>query len=238
VAFLVGILVGLVASAITWIVSRVLLVPRLGWSDGISKRANAGSPSGYMYRIKIKNLSWTRSALDLRIRAVVIIPSLRDSAQTGLIRIPLDITTRQIDLFAPGASRIGILDVDELSGRTRQVLRDQGLLGVAEKERPTLDELLECREGSRLVVTAIATDSWTGRTHSQASPAYTKGDIRELLFEPFPSDRRRSAEQMVMALRYRARRVRNNSRVRRNLDLRLADSTIQQATDDPVQDDS
>lgn len=218
---LIGILVGLAASMIAWIASRIFVSPRLGWSLGISKTRNSASRSGYTYRVKVKNLSWTRSILDLRIKGVVLIPALRNGERNGYKRIRVSVSIREIDYFGPNASRTGFLKVEALSARTREVLKAEGLDGLAMNPEPTVEDVLRSRDGARLVFTAVGSDGWSGRARGHVSPRYVPSLIHDAPFVGKPRRLRRWAEKMSQQLRERLLKSRTRSRARRHTDLRM-----------------
>jgi hypothetical protein len=216
---LIGILVGLAASAIAWIASRIFVSPRLGWSLGISRTRNAASTSGYTYRVKVKNLSWTRSILDLRIKGVVLIPVLRHGERHGYKRIRVSISIRDIDYFGPNASRTGFIEIEELSPRTREVLKLEGLTELSTNFEPTVEDVLRSRDGARLVFTAVGSDGWSGRARGHVSPSYEPSLIRDAPFVDKPRRLRRWAEKTSQQLREWLLRFRTRSRAKRHTDL-------------------
>jgi hypothetical protein len=223
-AVLLGVGIGLVAAVVAWIFTRSLFAPRLAWSQGISRQNSDSEESASTYRIKLRNFGWLRSILELRLRAVVIIPVPQPVA---VIRIPLQISIERIDYVYPGEVRVGSLDATQLSNRSLQLLESAGFIGLARNHRRTLDDLLRAHTKAFLIVTALGLDGWSGAQHLRLSPHYTSADVVSL---PFIGKEARSDEgvlrrfqRWLVARRKRTRTARHNRRVNRFKNLQFSD---------------
>jgi hypothetical protein len=93
------------------------------------------------------------------------------------------------------------------------MLAEEGLSEIANDQSRTLDDLLQCRNGSYLVISAVGADSWSGRLHSRLSPSFTAADVREVAFKRAERGWRQSAERKVVAWKRKARQRLNDGRV-------------------------
>ena len=190
---LVGILIGLSTSMISWIGIQICLRPRLRFGQGVSAFASDHQASGFWYRIKLQNSSWLRSIVDLQLNAYVRVYGLDPQRPKKWTRIPLNMSVEGVPNLAPGENRVAALSTDDLTAATVARLKDYGFKDLADNPKRSLRDLMELgadndeKHKTQLIVQALGSDGWSGSEYFVASPSYHIGDIKSRNFVNKPT---------------------------------------------------
>lgn len=179
-----GVAGGMGTAAALWLVTR-LLAPRIRWSEAVSVRESAASPTGRAYFVQIQNRS-VRPILDLRLRAEVVIK--QDHAD-GWLRIPIPMSHENMPHLSPRNKRALQLDLENVPEMTRQIVEDRlgadaPLLGSPNRRLRTMLQYGD--KSNYLVVGVLAKDALSGREKYLRSRFYRAHHVKA---HPFASQR-------------------------------------------------
>jgi hypothetical protein len=191
---LVGLLGGLLLSALFWWVLAHRVVPCLEFSSSVSKRPDRAQ-GRVVYRVKVQNTSHRRGVIDITFRARVVMPkqSLLEpgvAQTTSIVDIPLDVD--HLFHLNPRGDRILWLDFGgSFNEDWRPYLPAAVCESLANSEDGGLEALLSLPGDPTLRLQALAFDEFSGARKFYESKEYRTNDIVEGRFrgldvEPSP----------------------------------------------------
>jgi len=179
-AFLIGLITGLIASFIVWYVLYHCIVFSLEFFPKIYKSKTDEIQSGYKYRIRLRN-NGRREILDLELFAKLRIRGLSRHKPSiwRAIYIPID-DPRIPRLTCQKGTRkrfAVLLLISEISDSARRCLTLQ-LQEKCKNRELTLEELMQLGMQSTLEIIGFGYDSFSGARKIFESKTYTIQDIQ------------------------------------------------------------
>lgn len=182
---LLGIPIGILASICSWWVLFHGIRPQINFSPKISKTEDPKSPGSFLYRIKYENQG-KRQIVDVSISAWIHLPGLYDRFPSNEVSFAIGFKNEpyrtHINPPSKGGKRgIFCLDLDKFSPYGQLMLPDE-LLDKRKVKNLTLEGLLKLRKGSKLEISLIGYDSFSGAKRL-FSIMYQENDIIEGVFD-------------------------------------------------------
>lgn len=183
-----GFITGFVSSFLVWLLLTRIMVPRIRFSQAISKMPISRTKedkSGIRYRFKIENAG-RRDAIDVEIIARLSVRGRR-SKTWNYLYIPLspdgDNSYRIPRLLPARKNKAGRRKIMFLYTNSRDTLRDwsafpKELRIKSRTKRLLLEELMRAGDKSKIEIHAFAYDAFSGARKLFDSKAYTLDDIR------------------------------------------------------------
>lgn len=212
-----GLILGVVTTAGLWLFARTFLGARVLFSSGVSVVQSPNTPTAerLRYRVKAKNVSLYRGVADVRFTATLVVHGLNPNGGSWS-RIRLETSTEGAAALDAGRNRLMTLRFRELTEFMRTNVADYGHADLAELRDQDIAVLMrtladagkaphEGRTSPYIEVTALVTESWTGKQYVARSPLYRLAD---LIPGPFTTETSRQRE-LAATIRKRLRRVRD-----------------------------
>lgn len=155
-----GVPIGIGASFLAWWIVQHIIIPKVTFSEHISRTEYGGNPSGYSYRVKFQN-NGKRDVIDAEVFATVRIRGLsrRDNGLTEIANIPVD--SERIPIIKAGANRIIHVNIHEATRFTKLIYGND--INLKCKDRTlTLDDILSAGEHASLTIHIFGYDRWSG----------------------------------------------------------------------------
>lgn len=175
VATLVGLLGGLLLSALFWYSMAHVIVPKITFGDHLALRTPASGER--VLRLGIRN-SGRRRAVDVKYKATIWFPGL--SAAAGVPGTPgINLALSKTDDFVLPVGRTVILT---LRLEDDQILARQPVIHAlypieAQRDGLTLDALLSRSEGSFVVMHVLCSDDFSGSRRYFRSADLTRSNV-------------------------------------------------------------
>ncbi len=179
---IVGIIIGIVTGAISsfgiwWLISR-WLVPKIKFSEQISKTTQNGKT---IYKFKFENAG-RRKLLDLQLNIRFRVKGLENDSSWKAVSIPFTKDkNEQIPVLSPIKQR-GIRELRELlifDAKFNQPCFPENIITKFENESLTLEELFELGTEAQLQIHIFCFDGYSGTRKGLTSKTYGKKDITE-----------------------------------------------------------
>jgi hypothetical protein len=178
---LLGFLVGLLTSFLTWWILAHWIIPKIEFSKDISKLKTEDDGSGYMYRIKFINVG-RRGLIDMQVVARLLIKGLSIPRNWVTIKIPLEWNgsyKTEIPKLSAKSNRIIRLFLSsspdlQMNSYIPEVIRDKARLG-----KLTLEELLSLGSRAKLTIWVFGYDEFSGARKLFKSYEYQAEDIKD-----------------------------------------------------------
>jgi len=179
VFLLLGLLGGFALSAIFWWYLNHYMVPKISFSDEIAKRPSSLNPSGFMYRIKIKNTG-KRRVIDLNVTVRIAIYEL------GLKKLwnwyDIDISGKSVPMLGKGMNRLIVLRPQETLDFGRSIFPNK-IQNKLQSGELSLENVLELGSKSYIRLYIFGNDEFSGARKLFFSKKYTRRDIRTGIFK-------------------------------------------------------
>lgn len=176
----IGLLGGVALSALFWYFITHLIVPRLAFSEQITKRFTVDRRP--VYELRVTNASRRRAVVDLSVTVLVISTGLKmypGSRGTTTIVLPVSHYAHNILRLRPRKGfRVIRLDLDKTFRTADEHHRRTFSLDKYDSEsKNALEYLLSQGENGSLVVEMLGYDEWSGSRKYFQSPSYRIEDI-------------------------------------------------------------
>ena len=177
----IGLLGGVALSALFWYFITHLIVPKVAFSEEITKRFTVDRKP--VYELRVRNASKRRAIVDVYVSVVIITTGLKmypGSRGTTTIVFPIKHYAHSILRLRPHRGfRVIRLNLDETFRTADEHHRRTFSLdkyGSTNKDGP-LEYLLSQGENASLDVEMLAYDEWSGSRKYFQSPSYKLEDI-------------------------------------------------------------
>lgn len=169
---------GIALSALFWWYLNHYLVPQITFSQEIAKRPSSLNPSGFMYRIKIKNTG-KRRIIDLNVTVRIAIYEL------GLKKLwnwyNIDISGKKIPMLGKKMNRLIVLRPQETVDFSRDIF-PRHVRKKLQSGSLTLEDIMELGNKCYIRLYIFGNDEFSGARKLFCSPKYTRKDIRKGIF--------------------------------------------------------
>lgn len=217
---LAGVVVGVATTLLLWAFTRTFLRARLLFGSAISvvDSPNSGTRERMRYRVKVKNVSLFRRVADVRFTASLVAQGLNPQDPNALTHIALATSTEGTPTLDPGQNRVISLRFARLTEAQHKNMLDYGHQDLADASNVGIRDLVELIDaaaasagsGARppyVHLSALVTESWTGKQYVVMSPRYSCDDMQNRRFETRVSRRRK----LVGKARRRMRKIRDRA---------------------------
>lgn len=176
----IGLLGGVILSAFFWYFITHLIVPKVAFSEQITKRFTVDRKP--VYELRVTNASRRRGIVDLYVTVLVISTGLKmfpGSRGTTTIVLPVSHYAHNILRLRPRKGfRVIRLDLDKTFQMADQHHRRLFSLDEYDPEsKDALEYLLSQGENGSLVIEMLGYDEWSGSRKYFQSPSYKIEDI-------------------------------------------------------------
>lgn len=176
----IGLLGGVVLSALFWYFITHLVVPKVAFSEQITKRFTVARKP--VYELRVTNASRRRAIVDLSVTVLVVTTGLRmfpGSRGTTTIILPVAHYAHNILRLRPRKGfRVIRLDLDKTFRTADEHHRRMfSLDNYDSADKDALEYLLSQGEDGSLVVEMLGYDEWSGSRKYFQSPSYGIEDI-------------------------------------------------------------
>lgn len=197
--YLDSVALGILGGVIAWALAHALFRPRIRCSLQIIKSPAPSFRCGSSYRVKVKNVSFTRSLVDLKIVARVYMVHRPD--REASVGRSLRLATSPADLFILRArDHIGLtVDPGGMSDSAVDRLREWGYCDVALPGR-SLEDLLALPD-AYFSLMLQSTDSWSGITRFTETPRIRLTDD-PITQNPFVRRRARTDRSVIVVRKF------------------------------------
>ncbi|WP_293372181.1 hypothetical protein [Nevskia sp.] len=180
---LIGIPIGVVCSLVAWWIVFHGIVPKLDFSEHISKTLDERSDGLPTYRIKIRNCGY-RDIVDVQLFARVYVTGLnpRSPSTRRIVLIPLGIA-QWPTLEVKGGAKLTAL-LSEKAVALTESWYPESVRTMAASGTMKLEDILSMGESAQLQMAAFAYDAFSGTRKVFVSKYYSKDDVRVGRFEP------------------------------------------------------
>ena len=182
---LIGLFIGIVTSFLTWWILFHGIIPKIRFSEHISKLLSTDEKAGWKYRFKFVNCG-RRALLDVQVVARLSIKGLHSPDSWTTITIPLELShdkKYEIPRVPRNANRVLRLFVNQVVDLKQSALFPNDLREKAKNDVLCLEELLALGTESKLLIYVSGYDAFSGARKMFASKGYTVADIREGQFK-------------------------------------------------------
>ena len=191
---IVGLVGGVTLSVTFWYVTRHVLVPKVEFSQKISKRFAADGTAAYEFQLR--NRSRYRGVVDVQFTAKLVSSNVamwNYWKGDGRIGAPIPMEIRDVPFLSrKDGFRIIRLDLQQFFETVSSHYRRALVLENLNINSPELlESLLKVGDDTFLILEALAYDSWSGSRKYYRSPAYRIDDIvngrftKEMSVTPF-----------------------------------------------------
>lgn len=174
---LIGLVGGLLLSAVFWYWLTHVVSPRAAFSAVVSRITDTGGEP--RYRVKVTNPARRRDIIDLSYVASIEFPGMRAFAEEVAARpvLPLELSKEQtFRISARGYTIVAVsLPPPDALARTH-VIRALYPEPVA-RNRLTIERVLADTPGAYLRLQVLRNDGWSGARKYFSSPHYMAGDV-------------------------------------------------------------
>lgn len=177
---LVGLLGGLCLSFVLWWLLNHYLVPKLEFSEELSRRPVTYDKQGVRHQFAFKNTG-KRSIINIRLKARVRIPLRNKKGTTILNFFDISLSNNEIFEMKPGVMLRMSLDLHDSSSLNTPLL-DKSITVKVNARELTVDDLFECYPNAVFFVQIIGTDIYSNATKVFNSKQYKKEDVRSGVF--------------------------------------------------------
>lgn len=177
---LLSFLLGVAASALFWWVQNHYVVPRVVFSDGISKQRTDDSPSGVRYRIKLVN-NGKRRAIDLEVIARLRIKGLRPEFPGNWEVIDLAMYVDRQPFVSPSRNFVARF-YPEGTEKFASSLFPQAIIDKKRQRLLTLEDVMQLGNNADLMLVVFCYDEFSGARKMFHTRRFTREDIVELPF--------------------------------------------------------
>ena len=200
VLLILGGVIGLVASFVTWLITFKSMVPKIKFAEKISKQQTADNPSGFMYEIRFQNVG-RRDIVDISIYGLARVKGLdkNDKELRHVIKLSVGVNNH-IEIAACRKTKKIILcknkkKVEENLGITQDSIRvfdsDQlpnsifgdDINNKVKEKILILEDILSIGKEAELQFIILGTDRYSGARKYIESPKYKIDDIVEGIYE-------------------------------------------------------
>ena len=192
VLLILGGVIGLVASFVTWLITFKSMVPKIKFAEKISKQQTTDNPSGFIYEIRFQNIG-RRDIVDISIYGLARVKGLdkNDKELLHVIKLSVGVNnhieiaahrnkTKKKKNLGITQDSIRVFDLDQLPS---PIFGDEISEKVKEK-RLKLEDILSLGEYAELQFIILGTDRYSGARKYIESPKYYINDIVEGVYEP------------------------------------------------------
>jgi hypothetical protein len=179
---LAGGIVGFITSFLVWWFTTRKIVPKIRFSDKISKMPDDNNPSGYTYKVRFKNIG-TRDIIDISIYGLLRIKGLckYDKELLQVIKLPIGVNNHILISPCEKKDNKGIrqcqIKIHDCDRFARPLYGDEINKLVAEGKL-TLEKVLSLGTYSELKFVLIGTDRYSGaRKYIESDKLYNIDDI-------------------------------------------------------------
>lgn len=178
-----GFLLGFVASFLVWLWVAHGIVPRIVFSDGISKLRDDGESPGFKYRIKLQNIG-RREAIDVETVVALVLHGMQTHSPRNSLTVHLDHTWARIPIMRRRTGNRFIRVDPEHNNEFKSPRFPAHIRQRAEAGTLTLEDVMGLgTKPASLQVTAFAYDSFSGSRKVFQSKKYRAIDIRSGAFQ-------------------------------------------------------
>jgi len=179
---IIGVITGLISSFLVWWFLFHFLVPKIKFSEKISKTKENGKPT---YKFKFENAG-SRKLIDLQINIRFRVKGLENDPNWKVISIPFSKDkNQQIPFLNPAKDKNAIRELRPLLITDAQ-FKDNFPTNIVEKfenQTPSLEDLFELGTEQRLQINIFCYDEFSGTRKLFSSKNYEKNDIVEGKFD-------------------------------------------------------
>jgi len=182
---IVGLIIGLFTSFLTWWILFHAIVPKIEFAKDISKLPTDDDSSGSRYRIKFANVG-KRALVDIQVLARFSIKGLTRPGNWVTINIPLEWngdTKAEMPRLTKKNNRVLRLFISHALDLKRSTLYSQEIHDKANAETLTLEDLFSLGTESSLIIWVFGYDEFSGSRKLFRSQDYKITDIKEGRFK-------------------------------------------------------
>jgi hypothetical protein len=182
---LIGLLIGLFTSFLTWWILFHAIVPKISFAKDISKLPSDDDPSEWRYRIKFANVG-RRALVDIQVLARFSIKGLTAPGNWVTFNIPLEWngdTKAEMPRLTKKNNRVLRLFVSHTLDLKRSTLYPTNIRDKAIAVTLTLEDLFSLGTESSLIIWVFGYDEFSGSRKLFRSQDYQITDIKEGRFK-------------------------------------------------------
>ena len=191
---MIGLVLGLLTSFVSWAILFHYLVPKIGFSCSLAKvrrRKTQNDKAPYRYKFKIEN-SGRRNIIDIELTARLSVKGLKSPTKWNRLYIPLESGTashRIPQLLPATKGKSGRRPEIFLTPNSSDWLREwtvfpEEIPRKAADKSLLVEDLLKLGKEAKLEIQAYCYDSFSGSRKLYVSPPYTADAILAGEFDP------------------------------------------------------
>jgi len=177
---LIGLLGGLCLSFVFWWLLNHHLVPKLKFSEELSRRPISYDKQAVCHQFAFKNIG-KRSIINIRLKARVRIKLTNKKGAKILNYFDVSLTNNEIFEMKPGVMLRMSLDVHNSSTLDAPLL-NKSIVEKLHKKTLTVDDIFDFYPDGDFFVQIIGTDIYSNATKVFESTHYRKADVRSGVF--------------------------------------------------------
>lgn len=178
---MLGFILGVLSSSVVWWITTHLIVPRIKFSNDISKLETEHSSTGYHYRVKIENTG-RRGIIDLEIFIIYRVKGLSIRVPGNWYIVYMEPSSRRIPKLGKGMNRL-ISFYPENTEDFKKSYYPVDIQKAANDKTLTLEQLMKIGEKSKIMIVVFGYDELSGSRKVFESKLYKKEDIKFGFFE-------------------------------------------------------
>lgn len=195
---IVGAALGFFLSIFFWWYWNHRIVPRIEFSEQISRRPYERSPGGWLFRVKFKNTG-RRRAIDVNILCRIGIYELGAKKTWNWYEIKTN--AERIPSIKPGGNRLVIMRPEETEDFKRNSFPKE-IRELFASGKLTIEHLLALGTKAKITVHVFAYDEFSGARKLYTSPGYTKESVLEGVFRGLTLSRYVKGESVYSEIDY------------------------------------
>lgn len=176
----VGLLLGIAGSLLAWWILFHCIVPKIQFSDSLSKLPTTDENCGWKYRFKIQNIG-KRDLLDTQILARLSILGLQFPNSWSVVKIPLDWTALrdEIPRISKRQNRVCRIFFNRARELQDSAIFPEDIRAKAADNSLLLEELLALGSKASVRIYVFGYDEFSGSRKLFVSKPYRITDIKE-----------------------------------------------------------